>query len=145
MPYHEKIPYVRCGCGFRKDNGKYTELTIAAGAYCPQCGTRLTEYNELTRQSMYFAGDAVRFDDTVTDWRSVAFQAGGVGLGLAIAYGVMRLIASSSPNTITINGETVPFYDMTMVNGVFAALGFVAMVLLAIQYGPGYVKHRRLA
>jgi hypothetical protein len=31
------------------------------------------------------------------------------------------------------------------VNGVFAVVVFVAMVLLAIQYGPGYVKHRRLA
>jgi len=148
MPYYKKTPYVRCGCGFRKDNTEYDPPRIAAGDYCPRCGTLLTEYNELHRQSLVLAGDR---DTDRDEWsppsrRELAVKAVSLGLPVVMVYGVFRLlIRTTQGTTITINGETTPLFDPGVANVAFAIVVFVAFVLFAIQYTPGFVKHRRLA
>lgn len=146
MPYHKKIPYVRCGsCGFRTENSEYDVLKIVAGDYCPRCGTQLTEHNELTRQSRALAGATDRESDTWSppSGKELAVKAVAFTIPLGMVYGVFRLMAATAGDkTITINGETAPLFDPAMGNAVIAVVGFAALVVFAIQYAPGYVKHR---
>lgn len=148
MTYYEKIPYVRCGCGFRKDNAEYDRPRIAAGDYCPRCGTQLTEYNELNRQSLALAGETEQERETWSppSRRELGATAVGIAIPMAIVYGVFRLlIATTSDTTLTINGETAPLFDPAMADAAFGLVVFVGVVVFALQYAPGYVKHRRWA
>ena len=145
MPYYKKTPYVRCGCGFRKDNTEYDRPRIAAGDYCPRCGTQLTEHNELHRQSLVMAGDREPAQDTWTPptRQELAVKAVAFAIPLAMVYGVFRLIvATAGDKTITINGETAPLFDPAIGNVLIGLVAFVAFVVFAIQHAPGYVKHR---
>lgn len=149
MRRHKKIPYVRCGsCRFRKENTYENGPEIAAGDYCPRCGTQFTEYDELTRQSIAYAGPNRRVETeqpTSSKWRGMAAYAGALGASLAVVYGVMRWLAASTPATITINGETAPFYTVGMVDAAFTVVLFVALLLFALQHAPGRINGRRFA
>jgi sterol desaturase/sphingolipid hydroxylase (fatty acid hydroxylase superfamily) len=148
MPYHKKVSYVRCGCGFRKQNTAEYGPWIGAGDYCPRCGTKLTEYNELTRQSYVRAGPTEREPDTWTppSRRQLAVRVVSMAIPLFAIYAVFQfLVATAGGKTLTINGETAPLFDPGMANAVFAVVAFAAF---AVHLGPdavGYVKHRRLA
>lgn len=149
MRRHEKIPYIRCGsCRFKKTNTRYQGPRIVAGDYCPRCGTQLTEYNELHRQSTAYAGDVGTDRDTWSppSRRELAVKAVSLAFPLGLVYAVFQVfIATAKDTTLTINGDTVPLFDPGVANVAFGLVAFVAVAMLVLPYAPGYVKHRRAA
>jgi len=119
-----------------------------AGDYCPRCGTQLTEYNELHRQSYVFAGpppDREEPEPSGFNWRQGAPTAVGLAVALGTTYAVMRLLAATSTSTLTINGEPVPLFDPGIINSAMAIAVVAAAIVWVLPHLPGYVKHRRLA
>lgn len=147
MTYYRKVEYVRCGeCGFRKENTHDMGPHMGAGDYCLRCGTQLTEYNELQRQSYALAGSRSRPEPSQrSPWRELAAQAISLGITVGAVYALMRWFLFPKDATITINGDTVPLFDPGMMNSVFAVVLIATLIVLAIPYLPGMVQGGRAA
>lgn len=119
---------------------------IGAGDYCPRCGARLTEYNELHRQSFAYAGGTRRPDTGRSSSMTrgqLAFQAISMAVAVGVTYLVMRFMFASTDATMTVNGEVEPLFDPAVLDAAFALVMLVAVIVFMVPHLPGYVKRTR--